>query len=138
MAVGTISITSRELVNIGKTERNLIEKVIVDWVASSTDASVPVLSIDLRGYLIKVITNPGSTAPTGSYAIALQDPEDSALDAAATLLNGRSATATEQVYPVVSGKITPILLVGSYGLAVTSNSVNSATGRIILHLAEEF
>lgn len=138
MAVGTITLTSRELVDIGKSERNYIEVVTVDWAASSTDASIPTLAVDLRGWLVKAITNPGTTAPTANYDISLTDPEDSGLDAAATLLNNRHTSTTEQVYPLISGAASPILLAGTYTISIANNSVNSATGRIIFYLAEDF
>lgn len=133
---GTITLASREKVNYGLSESKRCEIVTVSFVGDAANGTVPVLSIPLYGYLLKVVTNPGSTAPTDNWDIALQDPADSALDAAAGKLVDRDTTTTEQVYPVVSGAVTPIFLAGTYGLAVTGNSVNSATGDIILYLVD--
>jgi hypothetical protein len=137
MAGSSNTLTSRERVQIGKgPESKFVEKVTVDWVGDDATGAVPDLALELNGFLVKVITNPGSTAPTANYDISLEDPEDNALDAAATLLNNRHTSTTEQVYPLISGASTPILLCGTYNVAVSNNSVNSATGRIIFHLVE--
>jgi hypothetical protein len=132
---GTVSITRVPLraPNGGK----VIEKVKIDWVADGTDATVPNTSIPgLYGFLVKVITNPGSTAPTANYDIALLDPDDSGIDATATLLNNRHTTSSEQVYPLISGAATPIFLAGDYTFNLTNNAVNSANGQVILYLVE--
>jgi hypothetical protein len=87
------------------------------------------------GFTITVTTQ--GTAPTANYDITITDPSDSALDAAASDLLNRSATAPEQVYPAVTNALTPILLAGTYGLTVANNSATSATAQIILHLSDE-
>lgn len=139
MAGSSNTLTSRVTRELSKRsdERKNVEIVTVDWVADDTDGSVPDLSVRLDGYLVKVVTNPGSTAPTDNYDITIEDPEDNALDAAGGLLANRSTSATQQVYCTVSGASTPVLLAGTYNIAVANNSVNSATGRIILYLVDE-
>lgn len=114
-----------------------VSVVVVDWVGDSADGSVPNTTITgLYGFLIKAVFNPGSTAPTSNYDIALGDPEDTTLDAAATLFNNRHTTTSEQVYPLITGAATPLFLAGDYQFQLTNNSVNSATGRMILYLVE--
>lgn len=135
---GTITKSADQLIDYGIAGLSKRARVVtVDWVGDASDGSVPTLSLDLKGYVLKVITNPGSTAPTANYDIALGDPEDSALDAMATLLNNRHTSTTEQVYPLISGAATPIFLNGTYSLAISNNSVNSATGRIIFYLVDQ-
>jgi hypothetical protein len=90
----------------------------------------------LYGFLIKVVTNPGSVAPTDNYDIKLFDPDDAAFDAAAGLLLDRDTANTEQVYPLISGAATPLFLAGDYVLNITGNSVNSATGQIFMYMVE--
>ncbi len=136
MAVGTISVTSREDREIGRASRKRLEIITVDLVGSSTDGTVPVLQVPMTGYLIKVITNPGTTAPTDNWDIILGDPEDAALDAAGSTLLNRHTTTSQQVYPLVSGAASPILLAGTYALTVSGTSVNSATARIIFYLVD--
>ncbi len=137
MAASTHTLTSSVLTNIGKgSQRINCEVITTDWVASSTDATVLTLDVVLKGYLLKVVTNPGSTAPTDNYGIALKDPEDANLDAAGSLLLNRHTTTTQQLYPTVTGAATPLFLCGTYGLAITNNSVNSASGRVVLYLVD--
>lgn len=138
---GTIS-ASRSFSNYGKgAHSKRVEVVTIDWTADASDATVPSLSLDLQGYCIKAITNPGATAPTANYDIALGDPEDSSLDALAAALANRATATTEQVYPAIAGSpgtVTsfPPFLAGTYSLAISNNAVNSATGRIILYLVD--
>jgi hypothetical protein len=132
---GTIT-SSRTRSRTTPYSRKFTKVITVDWVADAADGSVPALSLPLSGYLIKVVTNPGATAPTANYDIALNDPSDSALNVWSTALDNRHTTNTEQVYPAISGAVTPILLNGTYSLAVSGNAVNSATGQIQLYLVE--
>lgn len=116
------------------TRNKRIEKVTVAWTAH-TDGTFTTASVPLSGWLIKVITNPGSTAPTANYDITVTSPDGADLDELAGTLANRHTTATEVVYPVgTSGAATPILLSGTYGVAIANNSVNGATGTIIFYL----
>lgn len=133
---GTNTLTSRVRREFGKAERRGVEIVTIDWVGDAADGSVPDLSLDLDGYLVKVVTNPGSTAPTANYDITIEDPTDNALDAAGGLLANRHTTTTEQVYPLVTGAACPIFLAGTYNVAVSNNAVNSASGRIVFYLTD--
>lgn len=135
LAAGSTSV-SYSVVQYGLSADKRVRKVTVSFTADASDGSVPDTSLALNGFLIKAVTNPGSTAPTDNWDIALEDPDDSALDAAATLLNNRDTATTEQVYPLISGAATPIFLAGTYGLAISGNSVNSATGVVILYLVD--
>jgi len=137
MAGSSNSLTSRvwQEYGSGATSRRT-EVVTIDWVADDAAATIPNLSIELRGYCVKAITNPGATAPTDNYDIALGDPEDSALDALAGALQNRDTTTTEQAQPVITSAQTPVLLAGTYTLSVSGNAVNSATGRIIFYLTD--
>lgn len=137
-AAGTITKSSDVISNYGFADPvKRVRVVTVAWTADASAATVPTLSLALKGYLIKVVTNPGATAPTDNYDITLGDPEDSALDAANSTLLNRDTANTEQVYPVLgSTPVIPVFLSGTYSLAVTNNSVNSATGRIIFYLVD--
>lgn len=118
-------------------EAKRVKIVTIDWVADDADASVPDLELSLSGYLLKVVTNPGATAPTDQYDITFGDPSDSALDALGGALADRATATTEQVYPVVSGATTPIFLQGDYTLSLSNNAVNSASGQIVLYLVDQ-
>lgn len=136
---GSISVTSDSIVNVGYSDKKRVRKVVIDWTGDASDGTVPNLTVkNLYGYVVKAITNPGSTAPTANYDIALGDPEDSSLDALGSALANRHTSTTEQVYPTVSGAAIPIWLdKGDYTLSISNNSATSATGRIILYLTDE-
>lgn len=106
--------------------------VNVAWTADAADGSVPNTTLSgLYGYFVKAITNPGSTAPTANYDIKLLDAEDQTADAANSALMDRHTTNTEIVIPSA-----PPLLCGDYTFNLTNNSVNSATGVLILFIDE--
>jgi hypothetical protein len=101
--VGTTTVTKTAKA-FGKNGR-LMEVVQIDFVGDASTGSVPDTSLTISGYVYKVITNPGSTAPTANYDIVLGDAEDSTLDALASALLNRHTTTTEQVYPKIAGTI---------------------------------
>ena len=115
----------------------VIKKVTISWVGDAANGTIPNTTISgLCGYCIKVVTNPGSPAPTANYDIAFGDPDDTTLDAFGGQLADRHTTNTEQVYPKVTGSLTPVFLCGDYQLQITNQSVNSATGTITLYIKE--
>lgn len=101
--------------------------------ADSSDGSFPstdtssAITAAIKGMSItEVRTNPGSTAPTANYDIVLNDTDG--IDLMGGALANRSATASERVVPVVQTGIygdSPVD--GAITLAITNNSVNSAT-----------
>jgi len=125
-AAGTMAVTER----VDLTHPYHGKKITVSWTADAADGSLPNnLDLAMGGLVLKVVTNPGATAPTDNYDIACGDPNDSTLDVFATTLNNRDTANTEQVYPVVSGATAPVY-VSHCTLQITNNSVNSATGAI--------
>lgn len=129
---------SREMIEIGKSKSKRIEKVTVAWTAHTDGTFTDTSAIELKGYCLKVTTNPGSTAPTANYDITIKDSDDGTdLDAFATLLNNRHTTATEQVYPLISGAAIPIFLCGNYIISIANNAVNAATGTINFYLTDD-
>lgn len=128
---GTIILTSEQ--TIGKTNPPARipnkKELLVTWTGDASDGSVPTLLIEHYAgwYIIKVVTNPGTTAPTANYDITFIDTDG--LDIMEGLLVDRSATATEKVLAAE--------MIGEDGFTVTiaNNSVHSATGTIRIFLA---
>jgi hypothetical protein len=107
------------------------EKVQIDWTSdASGDADA---TVNLHGFLIKVITDPSATAPTDNYDITLMAD---GIDQAASLLLDRDTTNTEMVYPVVTGACTPIFLAGNHTFTV-ANAGNAKLGTVYLYLREK-
>lgn len=126
---GTVTVTygSQQLNGGGK-----LKSVTVAWTADAADASVPNTSLEnLKGRLLKAITNPGATAPTDNYDIKLLDNLDTTADALDGLLMDRDTANTEVELPAV-----PPVLAGDYTFNLTNNAVNSATGVLILLIEE--
>lgn len=109
------------------------------WTASSVDGSVDDVTLPkMHGYVMKVITNPGSTAPTSNYDISVLDTDDSTADAFNSVLQNRHTTSTEVVYPVGASAAAPLYVQpgSAYALHIVNNSVNSATGVIWIYMVD--
>ncbi len=111
----------------------LMYKHEVSWEADDTDGSIADVEIPdnslFQGlYLRRVITDPGTPAPTNLYDIVLND--EYGLDLAGSSLANRAAAASEEVnfdnVPAVSA-ITAVF---------TNNLVNSAQGKIVFIFGE--
>jgi hypothetical protein len=129
---GSVTITNENINVLNQVQRKI---VTVSWVGATSGGAVPAASIvadtyGLKGFfLYSVETNPGSTAPTDNYDIVINDADG--LDIAGGLLVDRDTANTEIVnlrssaagYPMVRGDLSAV---------TTGNSVNSATGTIIM------
>lgn len=113
-AAGTVTLTT--------TDNVMGQDVVVytyTLTADAADGSFPAtVSRPIDGWIIRVETNPGSTAPTALWDLTLVDVDG--LDVMGGVLANRSASATEHVLapqPYVRGPVT---------ITPTGNSVNSA------------
>jgi hypothetical protein len=105
-----------------------------EWVADSGDASVPTDTISgIMGYVVRVITDPGATAPTDDYDIELKDAYG--CDVMGGGLADRDTANTEQAMPIIGGSSTGALVLDTLQLNITGNSVNSATGTVWVLIA---
>lgn len=95
---------------------NVIQKISIAWVSASDGTASG--TFYAHGFLVKVVTNPGSAAPTASYDITLVD--DAGMDAAEGKLVDRHTTTTESVYPFVSGAPTPVMLHGTHTFTIAN------------------
>jgi hypothetical protein len=127
----------------GNGDTGSIRKVLIDFTTDDTTGSVAVTTRKIVGELIKIVTDPGGTAPTDAYDIVLTDEEGVDLsvhmdDVAIAALINRDTANTEETYlpledtagtgrvgawPVVCDKLT----------VTVNNAGNSKTGQIILY-----
>lgn len=127
MAGSSTTTTRSELRN--RRQEIVGEYVKVAWTADDSDGSVPDTTLNrLRGFIVRVKTNPGATAPTDDYDLSLEDSDGD--DVLVTLLNDRDTADSEFVTPSDSSAPVPIYVNGNYTLALANNSVNSATGSV--------
>ena len=125
-----------------------IKKVIADFVTDDTAGTASGTTRKIVGRLIKIVTDPGATAPTDNWDVVLTDEEGVNLsihmdDVAIAALIARDTANSEETYlpledtagtgrmaawPVVCDKLT---------IAV-ANAGNSKNGQIILYYAPGF
>lgn len=142
LAAGTVTESRANLYKyVGSGATKIGEMVTLSFVGDASTGSVPNTSVVLRGRLVKVVTNPGSTAPTANYDMTLGDSSDSALDVLGGALANRHTSTTEQVYPLIAGSpgtvsSVPVYLNGTYTFTLSNNSQASATGDVIFYLLD--
>jgi hypothetical protein len=111
---------------------NEIRTVTLGWTGDASGGTVPDKTFDLGRekvwYLIRAITDPGTTAPTDDYDITVKDAYGN--DYANSQLLNRDESTTEKV---AFGKYEPIY--GTITVSVSDTTVNSATGTIVLVFA---
>lgn len=128
---GTLTVTRdpRRAPNQGKA----IERISIAWLsdaAGNADISIT----NLYGFLVKVVTDPdNAAAPSALYDVTLVD--ENGLDAMAGTVLDRSATLTEQVYPVALNSQTPIFLCGTHTFTVANAGITKA-GVVVLYIIE--
>lgn len=109
---------------------NSVSLLTYTWTADASAATVPATAstVSIDGYVILVITNPGSTAPTDNYDITLTDADG--VDVMGGTLANRDAANTEQAVPMIGAVYGGRWVSGIITLNITNNSVNSATGTV--------
>jgi len=122
-AAGTVTQTST---NVSKD----VTQLTYTWTADASDGSVPATSSEQSydGYVVLVVTDPGSTAPTDNYDITLTDGDG--VDIMGGTLANRDTANTEQAVPKIDAVYGARWVSGAITLTITNNSVNSATGEV--------
>jgi hypothetical protein len=135
-AVGTVTVTKskRQYDGSGK----LTRVVKVHWVADASAATVPNTDITgIHGFLMKVVTDPGATAPTDNYDITLVDKADGGSDCLAGSGVDRDTANTEIAYPVGGSRTMPAWCQpDTYTFKIANNAVNSASGDVWLYFVD--
>lgn len=105
-----------------------IRRLTFTCTADASDGSFPSTEVTakIEGRLLKLVTNPGATAPTANYDIVLNDQHGH--DVLQGVGANRHTTNTESVAIVYSGTGTHPCVAESdtLTLAITNNAVNSA------------
>lgn len=84
------------------------------------------------GYIIRVVTNPGDTAPTDDYDITITDAEG--CDVMGGELANRDTSTSEQAVPKIGSAYGGAYVEGQLTLNVSGNSVGSATGKVVIYI----
>jgi len=105
------------------------------WVADDSDGSVPSAETSgpLNGMILKVVTDPGATAPTDGYAVTLTASEGA--DVMGGALGDLDTANTEQWFPQAGTDAPrPVYVAGTLTMALTGNSVNDALGTLTVYI----
>ena len=122
---GTITSWSDEI--IGPSGIRLLQ---ISYVTASSGGTFTVITDhDINGWILKVQTDPGATAPTGDYDIDLDDANGE--DIMGGALEDRSATVTESSRGLLNGNYQPVENYGTITIQVTTAG-NSKTIEILI------
>lgn len=134
----------------GAGQHGNVRRILIDWTSDDTTGAVTATTRKIVGRLLKVVTDPGATAPTANYDIVISDEES--LDvlsglagvgtAVAPTLANRHTSTTEVVYLRAESVVTtgyPLagtepVVCDKLSVAVT-NAGNSKQGQIIIYYA---
>jgi hypothetical protein len=96
------------------------------WTGDSVTGSVPATesTTDIDGWVIMVVTNPGTTPPTDSYDIVLTDADG--VDIMANALLNRDSSNSEVAWPISGPE--ERFIDGAITMTISNQSEASATG----------
>lgn len=128
---GAVTVT-RTQTHLDVEGRRYLEAITVAWTADASDGSVPDTVIhNVRGTLERLVTQPGSTAPTDNYDVTLTDADGF------DVLGGAGAdrdTANTEEAAIALGTYFQRTVAGDLTFSLANNSVNSATGTATLYV----
>lgn len=135
-ALGTVTVTksTRQYGSSGKAVR----VVKIHWVGDASAATVPSTDIaGMSGFLMKMVTDPGATAPTDNYDITLKAKNDGLDDCMNAAGTDRDTANTEVAFPIgASGTLPNYCQPDTYTFALSGNAVNSAIGDVYLYFVD--
>lgn len=112
--------------------------ITITWTADAADGTVPTTALlrsgsgvsNTEGFsIVSVVTDPGATAPTANYDVTFVDGRG--MDILSDACANRSATATEKC------SADPIPIKGTVNFTLSGNSVNSATGTVVVYIVRQ-
>jgi len=130
---GTVTVNT-DSVNDG------MEVVTFTWLANttgvvpttSTGTTWPDPGMQKAGCISKVVTNPGSTAPTDNYDITLTDSDG--VDVMGGELANRDTANSEVAVPKIDTVFGCVIVTGSFTMTITNQSVNAGNGEVIVYI----
>ncbi len=109
-----------------------VEVITADWTADAADGSIPDTGLGtIAGTLLRLMTNPGTPAPTAAYDVVIEDEDG--FDVLGGLGANRSATITEE--GEIKGTTYRRIVGSALTLKISGNIVNGAKGIVRLYVA---
>ena len=133
LSAGSVAVTKEKV----RTVLGSTEIYTFAWAADSSAATVPDTSTsdEVHGYVVRMATDPGGTAPTANYDISITDVRG--VDVLGGEGADRAAATSEQVIPKLGNAYGPCRVDSVLTHVLTNNSVNSATGETVLYIMSD-
>lgn len=111
-----------------------IDLLTYSWTGDASNGSVPATESQwpIDGYIIMVVTNPGSPAPTDNYDITLTDTDG--VDTMGGELTDRDTVNSEQAVPKIGSVYGTRWVSGKITLNITNQSVAGAKGVVKVYI----
>lgn len=105
--------------------------------ADASDGSLASKASDksIHGYITKVVTDPGSPAPTDDYDLTISDADG--VDVMGGTLGNRDTANSEQALPLIGAGYGTVRVDSVLTLAGSGNSVNSAVITVKVYVSKE-
>jgi len=142
MAGSTTTITYDDGID-GAGNPGRIKKILIDFLTDDATGSVACTTRKIVGRLIKIVTDPGATAPTDNWDVVLTDEEGVDLsihmdDVAIAALIARHTTTTLETYLPLedtagTGRIANFPAICDKLTVTVNNGGNAKNGQIILY-----
>lgn len=119
-----------------------VRKILVDFLTDDSAGTATVTTRKIVGRLIKIVTDPGSAAPTDNYDVAVTDEEGVDVLANcmnATLLGTRDTANTEETYLYLKEASSTPIGIAAYPVVCDkltislANAGNAKTTQVILY-----
>lgn len=116
-----------------------VKKVLISWTSDDSTGAVTGTTRKIVGTLIKGVTDPGATAPTDDYDIAITDEEGVNVFASCvdtSPLGDRDTANSEAAYFMLSdgtASIAAFPVVCDVLTVAVSNAGNSKQGQLVLY-----
>jgi hypothetical protein len=112
-----------------------IEKIRASWTSDGSGAQSQ--SINIYGVILRVVTDPGSAAPTDNYGVTLTDANN--IDLFASQGANRDTSNSEHFCPGLAftdGTTTSVMPISHYGAATlaVANAGDSKTGEVVIYV----
>lgn len=136
---GSVTIYEAKRAQVNSTLQDKDKTEIHEFLmtADDSDGSFTSKASDktINGWITKVTTDPGATAPTDNYDLTLSDADG--VDVMGGALANRDEAVSEQAMPLIGGAYGPVRVDSILTLAGSNNSVNDATVLVKVYVTKE-
>lgn len=107
----------------------VVNSITLAWTSNGSGAAT-VVSDDIYGVILRIVTNPGAAAPTDNYDATLADADG--VDVAGGLLADRDTANSESVVPIDTASGLPFAVAGPLTLTI-ANAGSAKNGTVVIY-----